>query len=89
MSTSDQRIRDNIEAGYECPDCPSKDVQSITALTGRVDAGTMTEQWGCNECGMIGVEQDFRSADAEPHISDKCPTCNLDCRLIWPACELL
>ena len=62
---AERRMIDNIEAGYQCPTCDSRDVQSITALTGRVDAGTMTERWGCNECGEVGVEQDFRVGEDE------------------------
>jgi len=49
----EERMRENVEAGIQCPECGSYDVTSVTELTGRVDAGTMEEVFGCHECGYM------------------------------------
>lgn len=59
LTVEERRIRTNQEIGYKCPLCDSWNVQSVTALTGRVDAGTMGIILRCNECGELGEERHF------------------------------
>ena len=47
----DEKVRENVELGIQCPECGSYAVENVTAITGRVDAGTMSDIYGCGECG--------------------------------------